>query len=128
MSDHDKCQQMVEEAIVKDPHVKMMIASIEKLGCKLPESFFACRPCDDNVSGGFAIKEGNTSYEPKIIVCENSYVLQNSFLKTTLLHELVSNANLWVQLLKINSNRYTHMTSVELRLTSTIALSTLAQR
>jgi hypothetical protein len=51
----EQCEAQLEAFLKSSDPVNRLIGEIEKLGCVLPQGFFACRPCGDdaNISGGF---------------------------------------------------------------------------
>ncbi|KAJ1434525.1 peptidase M76 [Ochromonadaceae sp. CCMP2298] len=88
---HEKCNAMLHAAVTLNPKVQKMIDSIEALGCTIPKSFFICRPCDAEISGGFNVGSSQTKesgYQPQIIVCENN-ILEKETFEHTIVHELV---------------------------------------
>jgi inner membrane protease ATP23 len=92
---HDKCTERLSFAISRSAKAQTLIDAIEGLGCKIPDDFLSCRPCDANISGGFVVdsnsnRAGSSSnvYKPQIIMCENKKVEKETF-ENTLVHELV---------------------------------------
>lgn len=83
------CLKKVEDVILHNKVVQTLIDSVEALGCKIPKDFFACRPCDAGISGGFVVGSADAKdYQPKVVVCSNVLMEQETF-EHTLIHELI---------------------------------------
>lgn len=64
-----KCNSMLEYAVTKNKKIQKLIDSIEELGCSLPRDFFACRPCEAEITGGFRVEGSPVSdkeYSPQV--------------------------------------------------------------
>eukprot|EP01031_Cornospumella_fuschlensis_P040639 gene40639-49548_t len=89
--EHEKCEDTLAHLLQTSPRNKFILEKIEDLGCKLPPNFFACRPCHNEISGGFGIRkvdgDGKT-VQPQIIVCENKSMDLKTFFNTVT-HELI---------------------------------------
>ena len=77
------------KAALENNSVKFMIEKIEKLGCKVPESFIRCQPCEAEMIGHF-----DTSGDLKVVVCEDVLekypeTLGQRHVDRTIVHELV---------------------------------------
>ena len=84
-----KCRQQLEYSVVNDTRVHKLVDAIEALGCPIPKNFFSCRSCDEAVSGGFCVPQGNPKipYEPKILMCDTE--MDAVTFQNTVVHELV---------------------------------------
>ena len=86
---NEGCKKALELAVTSNKTIQKMIESIENLGCKLPENFFACRPCDENISGGLLTNSAKAKdYKPQVILCQNRWLESETF-ENTIIHELV---------------------------------------
>lgn len=94
---HNKCLLQVEEVLVSSSKVHSLLQSIEELGCKVPNAWIKCAPCNlqpskgVKMSGGFTFgqqEEEGIEASPKIVICENEK-LNKVTLEDTLLHELI---------------------------------------
>eukprot|EP01039_Chlorochromonas_danica_P008126 gene8126-8965_t len=85
-----QCEENLVTVLKDTPKVAELLNKIEEMGCKLPKDFFACRPCEGLISGGFGLKsvsEGdNTVLQPQVILCENT---PGALFPSTVIHELV---------------------------------------
>lgn len=81
----EKCAKFCTE-LLQDKHMQFVLGEMKKIGCKVPAPFFSCRPCEEQITGGYIPQI--ISGGPKIVVCENK--LQNaSQYKTTVMHEMI---------------------------------------
>lgn len=70
--EHARCNERLSKALQENTKIQYMVDSIEKLGCKIPSSFFACRNCDGDISGGFVIDNSDNDGAPYVPqVCQN---------------------------------------------------------
>lgn len=87
-----KCESQLEKSLLNNKNLQILLDKINDLGCIIPKDFIKCRQCDSNVAGGFVINnnENKKSYQPQIIMCENTIggCSQEVFDKT-LMHELI---------------------------------------
>ena len=84
-----RCEKYLESNLTKNIRILKLVESIEKLGCPIPVDFFACRHCDDNITGGFRAQvEGDSDYKPQILLCQNN-MLSSATFEHTIAHELV---------------------------------------
>lgn len=110
--DEDKefaaCNERLAKSVQNNTRIQFMIDSIEKLGCKIPPNFLACRSCDGDISGGFVIDNSANADAPyvpqvlfvytpglsiipitQILVCQNKGFGTETF-EQTIVHELVN--------------------------------------
>lgn len=86
---HTRCIERLDLALSRNAEVKKLMESIEQLGCTIPNGFFECWPCQNDISGGFSVGgEGNKAYVPKVVVCQNKHMESETF-ESTMVHELV---------------------------------------
>ncbi len=89
---HRLCEKRIDYAIKNNNTVLFLLNSIEKLGCKLPNDFFICRTCPEEISGGITVpnslEEAKKSYKPQVILCEDRF-MDRSLFENTIVHELV---------------------------------------
>eukprot|EP01041_Mallomonas_annulata_P007944 gene7944-16272_t len=89
--EHNRCNKMLEHAVVSNMTIQFLINNIEKLGCSLPQGFVVCRECPaDEISGGFAVDSINPNlpYKPVVVICENKKLDKTTF-ENTIVHELI---------------------------------------
>ena len=84
--EHRKCMERLELTISTNRYAQKVLDSITDLGCALPADFFVCRPCENDMFGGFMTPNKNSN--PKIIMCENKSVDKQMY-QTTVVHELI---------------------------------------
>ena len=86
---HKSCDKALVLAMGRNKAIHKLIDSIVALGCEIPKDFLSCRPCEDQISGGFVVNSGSEkSYKPQIILCENRRLDSETF-ENTIVHELI---------------------------------------
>ena len=90
--DYEKHKKWLEKVLINNEKALKLLDSIEKIGCKLPDSFFKLQACppDKNMSGGFLVYTGekNGKYNPAVVLCTDRKIDRTTF-ENTVVHELI---------------------------------------